>query len=172
MIHVGIFGPSLFGKSHVAKYLSRLYWTLYAMRSIVLDPNGDDWGPHALVFTDRARFWVAVWTHQRCAVFVDDLGENMDRDREASPLFTRIRHQYHLFHAIGHEWTELLPKQRNQLGKLFIFWQTQTAAEKLAAEWSDERFLQATTLQPREYLYALKFAAAPRHVVTRARFPA
>jgi hypothetical protein len=52
-VHVGIIGPSLFGKSHVAMYLSREYWRQAARRSIVLDPNGDDWGPQALVFTDR-----------------------------------------------------------------------------------------------------------------------
>ncbi len=117
-IHVGIFGPSLFGKSHIAKSLSAEYWRAARMRTIVLDPNGDDWGPWSLVFTDRAKFWDAVWKNKRCAVLVDDLGENMDRDKTASPLFTRIRHNFHLFHAIGHEWTELLPKQRNQLGKV------------------------------------------------------
>lgn len=141
------------------------------MRSLVLDPNGDDWGPWALVFTDRAKFWDAVWKYRGCAVFVDDLGENMDRDKTASPLFTRIRHQFHLFHAVGHEWTELLPKQRNQLGKLFVFWQTQQSAQKLADEWSDERLLQATALPRHEYLYCLKFGDGARHVIKRAKFP-
>lgn len=141
------------------------------MRSIVLDPNGDDWGRWSLVFTDKAKFWRAVWSNTRCAVFVDDLGENMDRDKDASPLFTRIRHNYHLFHAIGHVWTELLPKQRNQLGKLFLFWQTAESAETIAREWSEPRVLESTQLPKYEFLRCVKFGDAPRHVITRCRFP-
>lgn len=171
-IHVGILGPSLFGKSYAAMYLSAEYWRLYGIRSIVLDPNGEDWGPWALVFTNRAKFWAAVWKHRRCAVFVDDLGENMDRDKTASPLFTRIRHNFHLFHAIGHTWTELLPKQRNQLGKLFLFWQTRESAEAIAREWSDERILEACTLPKYQFLYCLKFGKAPHHIIERSSLPA
>jgi hypothetical protein len=102
----------------------------------------------------------------------DEFGEIFERDKAASPLFTRLRHQGHVMHAITHLWTDMLPKQRNQLGTLFCFWQTAEAAEMLAREWSDNRLLEATQLPKRQFLYCQKFGDAPRHIIRRATFPA
>lgn len=171
-IHVAFLGPSLFGKSYGAKLFSAACWRQARRPTIVLDPNRDDWGPWSLVFTDREKFWAAVWSKTNCLVVVDDLGENMDRDKTATPLFTRIRHRGHLFVAIGHLWTELLPKQRNQLGKVFLFWQTRESAESIAREWSDDRILESCTLPKYEHLYLVKWGDGARHIVRRSHFPA
>jgi len=171
-VHVGIFGPSLFGKSHLAKALALQYWTQSRRPSVVLDPNGDDWGRHCLVFTDRERFVSAIWHHRNCAVFCDEFGEVFERDKSASPLFTRLRHQGHLMHAITHAWTDLLPKQRNQLGTLFVFWQPADAADVIAREWSDDRLRAATTLPKYTFMHCVKFGAAPQHIIRRVRLPA
>lgn len=170
--YVGFIGPGLFGKSYAAQTLSRRYWTGGGRRSIVHDPNDDPWGPHALVFTDKDAFWTAVWHYTDCAVFADEFGENNYRTNEATPLFTRLRHQRHLFHVITHDWTDMLPKQRNQLGTLFLFWQTEKAAKTLCEEWSDPRLMEATKLPQYDFLYCRKFAQNPAHLIERSRFPA
>lgn len=170
-VHVGIFGPSLFGKSHLGKHLAAQYWRLDRRPSIVLDPNGDDWGPSALVFVDREAFLRAVWEKRNCAVFCDEFGEVFDRDKAASPLFTRLRHQGHLMHALSHLFTDLLPKQRNQLGTLFLFWQTAEAADAIAREWSDERLRQAPTLPKYVFLHCRKFGAGAQHIITPGKLP-
>ncbi len=180
-IHTGIFGPSLFGKSHVAKGLSREYWRTKRMRSLVLDPTTEPgrphgWGDHCLVVqgegeAPRARFYDLVFSrYENCAVFFDEGGE-VERDKDMNPYFTRIRHRYHLFHYISHAWTDALPKQRNQLGTVFLFNQSAKPAAFIAEEWSDPRLLAATSLVEYEFLYCRKFAARPGHLIQRSRFP-
>ncbi len=180
-IHTAILGPSLFGKSHVAKWLAREYWRLYRRRSLVLDPTTEPGEPHGwpdccLVFQGegpgpRARFFEAVFKRYRdCVVFFDEGGE-VERDKDMNPYFTRIRHRGHFFHYISHAWTDMLPKQRNQLGTLFVFWQPADAAEFLAREWSDPRFLDAPKLPPYEFLFCRKFGNRPAHIIERRKFP-
>lgn len=178
-IHTAILGPSLFGKSNLAKHLAAGYWTAGRRRSLVLDPTTQPgephgWPPCCLVFQGegpgpRAAFFKAVFeTYRHCAVFFDEGGE-VERDKDLNPYFTRIRHRYHLFHYIGHNYTDLLPKQRNQIRNLFLFWQCATpAAETIAREWSDVRLLEAPKLPPYEFLHCQKFADLPAHRITRA----
>lgn len=180
-IHTAFLGPSLFGKSHAAKLSARQHWLRHRRRSIVLDPTTEPgqphgWGDYCLVFQGegerpRELFRDAVFRkYEHCAVFFDEGGE-VERDKDMNPYFTRIRHRYHIFHYISHAWTDMLPKQRNQLGTLFLFWQPADAAESIAREWSDPRLLEATKLPKYEFLYCRKFAAAPAHIIQRSRFP-
>jgi hypothetical protein len=169
--HVGIIGPSLFGKSHLGKALARQYWQSAGRRSVVLDLTGADWGPHALMIRDKDRFWEVVWRERDCAVFCDDFGDMMERDKSVTSLFTRLRHQGHQFHALTHVWPDMLPKQRNQLGRLFLFWQTDKSARIIADEWSDDRILESTKLPKYEFLYCVKHGENPGHKITRGRFP-
>ncbi|MCF3650176.1 hypothetical protein [Synoicihabitans lomoniglobus] len=171
-IHVGIIGPSLFGKSHVGKRLSLTYWQRERRRSIVFDTRSANWGNHSLVFTDKAKFLEACWRYRSCAVFCDDFGDHFERDKEVTPMFTSLRHQFHQLHAMTHVWQDMLPKQRNQLGTLFLFWQTRESAESIAREWSDSRLLESTRLPKYEFLHCRKHADAPNHIITRGRFPA
>ncbi|MDR0353377.1 MAG: type IV secretory system conjugative DNA transfer family protein, partial [Opitutaceae bacterium] len=63
-IHVGVFGPGLCGKTYGCKLLSRSHAS-QGRKSIVCDPNGEDWGAHALVFKRcDAAFLQAVWKHR------------------------------------------------------------------------------------------------------------
>jgi hypothetical protein len=170
-----MFAPSLFGKSNVAKTLCRLYWRLERRRSIVLDPTlkdprFHDWGPSALVFIDREQFIAAVNKHANCAVFFDEFGD-YERDKANNPLFTKIRHQGHQLHIMSHAWTDCLRKQRNQLGKIFFFWQSELEAKLIAEELSDERLLAVSTLPKYEFLLCEKFKENPRHRITRGKFP-
>ena len=180
-IHTAILGPSLFGKSNAAKHLAASYWRNRRIRSLVLDPTTEPGEPHGwpsccLVIQGegegpRARFYDAVFKrYEGCAVFFDEGGE-VERDKDMNPYFTRIRHRYHFFHYIGHNWTDMLPKQRNQLGTLLLFWQPADASETIAREWSDPRLLDAVRLPQYEFLYCRKFALRPAHDITRASFP-
>lgn len=181
-IHVGIFGPSLFGKTHVIRKLSEIYWRNERRKSLVLDPTTEPgqphgFGPWCLVFqgegaATRDRFYHAVFhQYKGCAVFFDEGGE-VERDKNMNPYFTRIRHRLHIFHFVSHAWTDALPKQRNQLGTLFLFWQSADAAETIAREWSDPRLLETTQLPQYEFLYCKKFGNRPSHIITRGKFPA
>ena len=171
-IHAGIFGPGLCGKTYGCKLLSRSH-AKQGRKSIVCDPNGEDWGPHALVFKrcDEA-FMAAVWKHRNCAIFIDEATMTIDRGVEFTDLFTRVRHVGHILHVIGHRATVLLPVQRDQFGKLILFRQSPGSAKIWAEEWAEPRMMEATELKKYEFLYCVKFGAADgSHVILKAKFP-
>lgn len=171
--HVGIFGPSLCGKTFAAKVLSLALWRTCRLRSLVLDPQGDDWGAHALVFRDRERFLKAFWRHRNCAVFIDEATVTVGRDNTFTDLFTRGRHQGHILHTMGHRATVLLPIQRDQFGTLLLFRQSPGSASIWAEEWAEQRMHAATELRKYEFLFCQKFAAPDgRHLVEKRIFPA
>jgi hypothetical protein len=159
-IHVGIFGPSLCGKTHAAKWLSRDAWARAKRRSLVLDINGEHWGAQALVFRERSAFLAAFWRHRDCAVFIDEATVTVGRDDSLTDLFTRGRHQGHIVHAMGHRATVLLPIQRDQFGTLLLFRQSPQSAAIWAEEWAEPRIHAATTLPKHRFLLCRKFAAA------------
>lgn len=173
-IHVGIFGPSLCGKSYVAKRLSAELWRVSGRRSLVLYPQGHEesgWGHHALVCYDRAHFLKLFWRERNLAVFVEEATETVGRDTELTGLFTRGRHRGHIVHAMGHRPTVLLPIQRDQFGTLFLFRQSPDAAEIVAREWAEPRIHEATTLKRYEFLLCRKFAAPDGgHHVEKGKF--
>src|SRR5664280_448064 len=93
-LHFGIFGPGLSGKTTLAMYLSRGYWTPWRTKSLVQDPNLDEWGAQAWVSNDEEKFWDMVWHREKnCALFVEEAGETIKRDSEKTSLFTRVRHR-------------------------------------------------------------------------------
>jgi hypothetical protein len=172
-IHVGIFGPSLCGKTFAAKVLCIALWRSHRMRALVLDPQGGDWGAHALVFRDRAAFLRAFWKHRNCAVFIDEATVTVGRDNTLTDLFTRGRHQGHILHVMGHRATVLLPIQRDQFGKLLLFRQSPGSAAIWAEEWAEQRMHSATELKKYEFLFCAKFAAKDGgHLVEKKIFPA
>ncbi|EIQ00200.1 hypothetical protein OpiT1DRAFT_04742 [Opitutaceae bacterium TAV1] len=171
--HTGIFGPGQCGKTFGCKALSRAHWTDDRRPSLVLDPNNEDWGPQALVFTDMSRFLPVVWKKRDCAVFIDEATMTIDRNTAFTDLFTRIRHRGHYLHVIGHRATVLQPVQRDQFSVLFLFRQSPGAAKIWAEEWADDRILQATTLVKYEFLLCNKFEGpGGTHLIKRGRFPA
>lgn len=155
LLHVGTFGPSLFGKSRLNIQLADSYFKKSAIRSIVFDPNEDDvWPESARVFrTDKDLFWRTVWASKHCAVFVDESAETIKRDADLMPMFTRIRHCEHKMHVMGHEATNLLPGMRGQLSTLFLFRQVEKDAVIWANLFADKRILESISLGRFDFLH-------------------
>ena len=158
-LHTGIFGPSLSGKTTLAKFLSKDMYRRHKIESLVLDPIGDDWGEHAQVFTatEEEQFWTKVWSSKRKAVFVDEGTEMIGRDKDLIPAFTRIRHQQHKLFVIGHRGNSLLPVMRDQISTLFLFRQTEKAAEIWVEQFTNEDIIQSTTLGQYEFIWVDMF---------------
>lgn len=148
----GIFGPSLSGKTTLAKALVQQYERERSMRAIVLDPHKEKWGEHSLVFTNEGAFWPIVWESEHCVIVCEEASTTLRRDREFMPAFTRIRHNHHKLIVCGHSGTDLLPGMREQIGTLYLFRQSPASAELWANQMCDKRLLEAANLQQFEFL--------------------
>lgn len=157
MYSAGIMGPKLSGKTTLAMTISKEYWAKHRMRSLVLDPNLDEWGKQAWVTQDEVKFWAAVWRTQQCLVIVDEAAETINRDKGLIPVFTRLRHLHHKLIVIGHTGVNLLPVMRQQLDTLYLFRQSRQAADLWAQDMTQEGFEAATMLNQFEFLYGEKF---------------
>jgi molybdopterin-guanine dinucleotide biosynthesis protein len=157
MTNGGIFGPKLSGKTTLAKELSRQYWLQEHIRSLVLDPNGEEWGQQAKVFKDsseegQALFWETVWKTQHMLIIVDESTQMIARDTELVPAFTRLRHLHHKLLVIGHSGTNLLPIMRQQLDIVYLFRQPESAAKYWSDSFARRELLGASTLNQYEFL--------------------
>jgi hypothetical protein len=157
-LHMGIFGRSLSGKTTLAKAISRAMFEIGGevetpdgvefrqFETIVFDVNGDDWGPHATVCTSKADFWAEVWKRESCFVICDDASETINREKDLTPLFTRLRHRGHKLCVCGHDGTDLLPKMRRQLTTVCFFWQPPEALKIWYRDFADRRIFAASAL--------------------------
>lgn len=152
-LHVGIFGPGLSGKTTLAKELSRTYWVNHRIKSIVLDPIVDNWGPQAYVTASEDQFLWMIEHERQCAVFVDESSETIARDKDKTRLFTSIRHGGHRMHVIGHTGMSLLPVMREQLQTLFLFRQSEKPLKVWAELLSEPEILKASQLKQYEFMY-------------------
>lgn len=161
MESAGIFGPKLSGKTTLAKELSYLYWVRSNRRSLVLDPNLEDWGPQAWVTADEEKFWNTVWREngKPSLVIVEEAAETINRDKGLTSVFTRLRHLKHKLIVIGHSGENLLPIMRQQLDTLYLFRQSPDDAERWARSMTQEGFLAAAELEQFEFLYGERFKA-------------
>lgn len=167
MESAGIFGPKLSGKTTLAKELSRQYWARTRRRSLVLDPNLEDWGPQAWVTGDEEKFWAVVWREKSPTVFqdkikpslviVEEAAETINRDKGLTNVFTRLRHLNHKLIVIGHSGENLLPIMRQQLDTLYLFRQSPDDAERWARSMTQEGFLDAAELEQYEFLFGERF---------------
>lgn len=157
MHRAGIFGPSLSGKTTLAKALSREYWVKHRMKTLVLDPNGEQWGEHAVVFTDEAKFWETVWNSTHCLVIVEEASETINRDKELTAVFTRLRHKFHKLIVVGHSGASLLPVMRQQFDTLYLFLQSRKASQIWVEETACDDLLGATKLNQYEFLHYERF---------------
>jgi len=163
LLHYGIFGTGLSGKTTLAMHLSKSYWRKAQIKSLVLDPNKENWGPQAFVTDDEAIFWEMVWKRERdCALFVDEGGETIKRDSEKTPLFTRVRHRGHRLHIIGHGGMNLLPVQREQIHTVYLFRQSKDGADLWAEQFAEPRIVDSTTLGQYEFLHCRVFCEPKR----------
>lgn len=164
MAHVGIFGPTLCGKTTLAKTLAAQYAAAGRL-SVALLAFPDNWGRHTWTTTDQERFREKVFSVQNCAVFIEEAASTIARDRDFMPFFTRIRHQGHRLHVIGHSGTDLLPGMRNQLTTLFLFRQPPDACEIWARTFCDRRLLTAADLPQYWFLHATMFGDVVRRTL-------
>lgn len=126
----GIFGSKMSGKTTLAKSISVEYWKRHRMASLVLDPNRETWGTQAKAFTNEQEFWESVWNaKQPYLVVVDESTETIARNKELTPVFTRLRHLHHKLLVIGHHGTNLLPVMREQIDTLYLFRQSLEAGK-------------------------------------------
>lgn len=179
--HIGIVGPTLCGKSNVAKWLMLTYWQKYRVRSLVLDPNPDQlWPSCALRFFDADKFWPFVWTVKGCAVFADEMSSKKTRRNvELVEYFTRGRQNKHVLHVMGHSLCDLVPEMRNQVTTWYLFDQAPDGAELLAREWSEPQIAfradegGCVGLPQFEFLKCEKYAdkATRRHRLTHGIYP-
>lgn len=149
----GVFGPKYSGKTTLARSISREYWTRCKMRTLVLDPNNDDWTQEkqAKAFTDEAAFWQAVWSTRGCLIVVEESAATIRRERTLVPVFTRIRH-YHKLLVIGHNGTDLLPVMREQIDVIYLFRMPMKAAALWAETFTDVSLIQSVSLQQFEFI--------------------
>jgi len=161
MNSAGIFGPKLSGKTTLAKALSREYFLKGKLRSLVLDPNADEWGKQAIVFTNEDEFWKVVWQSENCLVIVDEAAATIRREKDLITVFTRLRHLHHKLIVIGHSGTDLLPVMRQQLDELFLFRQPESAAKIWAETMTQKGLLESGQLKQFEFLHT-KLYGSPR----------
>jgi len=158
MQSAGIFGPKLSGKTTLAMELSRQYWRRVQMRSLVLDPNLENWGKQAWVTDDEQKFWAAVWgSGKPSLVIVEEAAETINRDKGLTSVFTRLRHLHHKLLVIGHHGSNLLPIMRDQFDHLYLFRQSSHSAAAWADTMTQSRFMEADQLAQYEFLSGGKF---------------
>jgi molybdopterin-guanine dinucleotide biosynthesis protein len=149
----GIFGPKLSGKTTLARSISREYWRVHHIRTLVLDPNQDmDFGPQALNTPDEEKFWGMVWKSRDCLIVVEEAAATIRRERDLVPVFTRIRHQHHKLLVVGHSGTDLLPVMRQQVDVIYLFRQNEESALIWSKTFCDVRLIEATKLGQYEFI--------------------
>ncbi len=163
-LHVGIFGPGLSGKTTLGKYLSRCYWNDHGIKSIALDIHRENWGPQCYVTANPEEFDKMVWLEKSCAVFIDETSDTIDRNKGMTKFFTRIRHNGHKLHVMGHDGSSLLPVMRQQLQTLFLFKQSEDPAKEWAKLYGNRKIMEAVTLNQYEFLWCRFYpGTATRH---------
>jgi hypothetical protein len=169
LINGGIFGPTLAGKTTLAKKLCALQFAQHKRRSLVLDPWTDSWGEHAEVFhtNQQAEFWVKVWSSQNQFVIVDEAATTISRDSDLVPAFTQMRHNGHRFLVIGHNGVDLLPAMRHALHYVFLFRQSEPAARCWVDEFAEPQIEDCARLQQYEFLYCRRFKPPQRVKLTK-----
>lgn len=155
-MRAGIFGPSLSGKTTLAREICKGY-AKAGYKALVLDPNAEEWGVDSIVFTDEAKFWATVWASKRCLVIVEESSETICRNKELIPVFTRLRHQHHILIVVGHSGASLLPVMRQQFDTLYLFLQSKKSSQTWVEETACERLIEATTLNQYEFLHYERF---------------
>lgn len=153
MVRGAIIGMSLSGKSTLAKHLSRAYWKNKKIRSFVLDPNLEQYGPHALVTNDEPKFWDMVWKTRGALVIVDEAAETIARNDDLTPVFTRLRHLGHKLLVIAHRATNLTPIMREQVDTVYLFRQSEKNCEIFAEIMAEPGLLDARNLPKYRYIY-------------------
>ncbi len=156
---IAILGPTLSGKTTLAKAISQEFYRKRGIRSLILDINDDEinWGPQAKIYTDPDEFWKVIWETRGFLIIIDESTETIDRAKNLRSVFTRMRHQYHSLMVIGHEGGSMLPIMRKQITSVYLFRQPEGGADMWCKQLCDRRLEESEGLQQYEFIYLKMF---------------
>lgn len=155
--HVLILGTTLCGKTTLAKKLAKKY-KQNGFGIIVLDPICDPGWDATYITDDVDDFLGVFWDSRRCAVFVDEAGENVGQhDKEMVKTATRGRHYGHAVHYIAQGGKQISKTVRDQCGRLFLFTTGIVDAKTHAVEWNNSELINAKTLTQGGYYVSTRF---------------
>ena len=160
MLHAGIFGPTLCGKTTLAQSLCRALENR-GVRCLVLDPYNAEW-PASWQTRRISEFLTKAKSSRSCALFVDEAGQLDLRDPAHEWLLTGSRHWGHVCHVIGQTGVQLSPLGRASITRLFLFRSTNDTASYWAEAFVDRRIFEATTLARFEFVRAEMFGDVSR----------
>ncbi len=169
MIRAGIFGPSMSGKTTLAKALSLEYFKRDKIQTLVLDPHQEEWGEQAKLFTDEGKFWDSVWASDNCLVIVEEAASTINRNNDLIPVFTRLRHRHHKLIVVGHSGRDLLPVMRQQIDTLYLFRQPMSASKVWAEVMADDDLLAASTLNQFEFIVKESFKPTKKLILAKPK---
>lgn len=165
MKRAGVFGPSLCGKTTLVRELSREYWRKNQIKSLILDPHGEEWHNGAIVTADEEKFWEQVWASRNCLIVVEEAAATIRRERDLVPVFTRMRHLQHKLIVVGHSGADLLPVMRQQFDTLYLFRQPESSAKVWAEVFTDKTLLKSVELKQYEFIQAEMFKTPVRRIL-------
>lgn len=160
MLHAGIFGPTLCGKTTLARHLCADF-ERRGIRCLVLDPYNAEW-PATYQTRHIGEFLAKAKASRSCALFVDESGQLDLRDAEHEWLLTGSRHFGHVCHVIGQTGVQLTPLGRSSITRLFLFRSTEETADYWREVFVDDRIRDATKLQRFEFIRAEMFGEVKR----------
>ena len=163
MVHAGIFGPTLCGKTTLAMKLCADFESR-GVKCLVLDPYNGEW--KASFQTRKMDEFLTVAKRSRaCALFVDEAGQLDFRDKNHEWILTGSRHWGHVAHVIGQSGVQMTPLARSCITRLFLFRSTDQTAEYWRDTFVDDRIREATTLERFEFIRAEMFGRVSRNTL-------
>lgn len=172
MLVGGIFGPKKSGKTTLAQHLAQAYWHSEDRASLVNDPNSSDWPkccwqPPITLNEEQKEtvFWETVWKTQHKLIICDDAGKSIDRNADLNDIFTRINHNGHKLLIVGHNGSNLLPIQRQQMDDVYLFRSTLDACKWWYDVFGDDKIFEAPKLQRYEFLRCRFYEPTEKHIL-------
>lgn len=163
MPHCLINGMTESGKTTLAKRLAAEYKRA-GVGVIVLDPLHDPGWQADFQTDDPGEFLEVCRTSQRCALFIDEGGENAGQfDKPMHWLATRARHYGHNSHFISQRGAQLAKTIRDQCGRIFLFCSSVDDCKIHSREWNKPELLTANALDVGEYFAAGRFSVCKKY---------
>lgn len=151
-MHTLILGRTGTGKTSLLKLLSNEY-RRRGIESLIFTSIRREFEGYGHVHYDLDEFLSVVFASRRCAVFVDEAGEAVDRSHitKTAPLATRSRHLGHAVHFSAQRASMIWPTVRDQCERAYIFRVSISDARDLANDYGFLEIAQASAFQPGEY---------------------
>lgn len=132
-------------------------------------PIPHEFDGHAdVAFSDLGAFLDYVFTHQRCAIIVDEAGEAVSAREiaDTAKLATRSRHLGHAVHFCAQRAAGLIaPLVRDQCERAYIFRVSASDARDLANEWGHPEIASAAHFERGEY-FRVTMNACEKRVIS------